>query len=214
MTRIGFLHTAAVHEATFARLVKERDATAEVLHITRPELLARARSHGLEDSVLLAGVAAATADLETGDLDVAVCTCSTIGALVERPAAPNRVAVLRGDRPMARLAIERAGRIAVVATVASTLAPTVELLHEEATKAAVVVDIETKPCLDAWTFFEAGELSAYLQAVAQFVDAIPAEFTSVVLAQASMMDAAALTALPNRVFCSPQSAVDEALRLA
>ncbi len=212
MSTIGFLHTAAVHEGTFARLVAERDPAAVVVQITRPELLDRARSHGLDDPELLAGISAATAELDAAAVDVLVCTCSTIGGLVERPSSAGRSPALRVDRPMARLAVERGGRIAIVATVESTIAPTISLLKEEATSADVVVDFEPRPCLDAWPLFESGDSKAYIRMIATYVDSLPAEFVSVVLAQASMMGAVALTANPDRVLCSPPSAVDAALR--
>jgi hypothetical protein len=214
VTIIGFLHTASVHEATFARLVAERNRSVAVVQITRPELLDRARSHGLDDPELLADIDAALGELDAAGVGVTVCTCSTIGGLAERTALVGQVRVLRVDRPMARLAVDRGGRIAVVAAVESTLAPTIELLKEEATAAQALVDIELKPCLDAWSLFELGNFEAYLRAIADHVDALPVEFSTVVLAQASMMGAVAFMATPARVLCSPQSAVDEAVRSA
>jgi Asp/Glu/Hydantoin racemase len=211
VTTIGFLHTASVHEATFERLVADHDPTVTVVHVTRPDLLARAQSHGLGDGDVVEGIAAALGELNTAGATMAVCTCSTIGALAERPAVGDRCPVLRVDRPMARAAVERGGRIAVVAAVESTIATTVALLREEATTMKAVLDVELRPCLDAWTLFESGNSNAYVQAIADHIDALPDEFSTIVLAQASMMDAARLTTNPDRVLCSPRSAVEHAL---
>jgi hypothetical protein len=213
MRTIGFLHTASVHEPTFARLVAERDPDALVVQVTKPELLDLARSRGLDDSLVIQGIAEAVAELASAGAEVIVCTCSTIAGLAERTATAGQIEVLRVDRPMARVAVERGGRIAVVAAVESTLAPTVALLKEEAMMSGAILDVELRPCLDAWSLFESGNNEAYLRAIADHVDALPVEFTSVVLAQASMMAAVTLAVDAERVLCSPPSAVEAALRL-
>jgi Asp/Glu/hydantoin racemase len=97
----------------------------------------------------------------------------------------------------------------VVATVASTLAPTRDLLRECSADA----DVELAPCLDAWAFFEAGDLEGYRQAIAAHVRTLDADV--IVLAQASLVPAAELLAdLPVPVLSSPRSAVDQAIAVA
>ena len=213
MTTIGFLHTADVHVATFDRLVDERAPGAHTVHAVRVDLLDSARRYGLADPAIEEGIAQSIATLERQGADVIVCTCSTISGLAERPATPTHTPVVRIDRPMAAGAVRECRRIAVVATVESTIEPTLALLREEAVSAGVDVEIESLPCFDAWPMFERGDLDAYLRLIAAHVDAIDESYDCVVLAQATMAPAAALVAEPGRVRSSPVAAVEAALAL-
>ncbi|GAA2698892.1 hypothetical protein [Actinoplanes palleronii] len=190
MSTIGFLHTAEVHVATFRGLVAELAPGWQDRHVVDPQLLADARAGLPVEDRLRERLA------ELADTDVIVCTCSTIGPEAERAGA------LRGDRPMARAAIAAAkgGRIAVAYAVESTVEPTTAVLRDEDATA----DLVLVPCLDAWQFFEAGDLPAYHAAIAAQLRAVDAEV--IVLAQPSMAPAAAL--LPGRpVLTSPRAAV-------
>jgi Asp/Glu/Hydantoin racemase len=211
MPTIGFLHTADVHVATFDRLVAERAPHATTLHEVRADLLATARSHGLTHPAIETGIAHAVDTLEHRGADVIVCTCSTISGLAERAPAPTHPPVVRIDRPMAAGAVRQARRIAVVAAVETTIEPTLSLLREEAGSAGVDVEIASMPCFDAWPMFERGDLDGYHRFIAAHVDGIDESYDVVVLAQATMAQAAALVADPTRVRSSPVTAVDAAL---
>ena len=203
MATIGYLHTADVHVETFRALTAERGQ--QDLHLVDATLLADARAHGV-DADLEARVADRLRELAARGPDVIVCTCSTLGGIAER--VPLGVPVLRLDRPMAEAAVALGGRIAVVASTESTLAPTRDLLLECAADA----DVTLAPCLGAWAFFEAGDLDGYHQAVAAHVRTLDADV--IVLAQASMAPAAALLGdFGHPVLSSPISAVDAATRL-
>jgi glutamate racemase len=204
MTTIGFLHTADVHVETFHTLVAERGL--DDVHVVDPTLLADARAHGVDPS-LEQRLEDRLRELAERGPDVIVCTCSTLSGYAERVVLP--MPVLRVDRPMAEAAVALGGRIAVVATVASTLEPTRDLLLESAADA----DVELAPCLDAWAFFEAGDHEGYRQAVAAHVRTLDADV--IVLAQASLVPAVELLAdLPTPVLSSPRSAVDRAVAVA
>jgi hypothetical protein len=204
MTTIGFLHTADVHVATFHALVAEHGR--QDVHLVDPTLLADARAHGV-DAALEARLGDRLRELAERGPDVIVCTCSTLGGYAERVTLP--MPVLRVDRPMAEAAVAIGGRIAVVASVASTLAPTRDLLLECAADA----DVRPAPCLDAWAFFEAGDLEGYRQAVAAHVRSLDADV--IVLAQASLVPAVELLGdLRVPVLSSPRSAVEKAVAVA
>jgi hypothetical protein len=211
MPTIGFLHTAVVHVATFDGLVAERAPDTITVHEVRTDLLDTARRHGLADPAIEAGINNSIAALERRGADVIVCTCSTISGLAERPVAPSHPPVVRIDRPMAANAVRQARRIAVVAAVASTIEPTMELLRGEALSAGADVEIESLPCFDAWPMFETGDVDGYHRFIAAHVDAIDESYDVVVLAQATMAQAAAFVAIPERVRSSPVAAVDAAL---
>jgi hypothetical protein len=110
---------------------------------------------------------------------------------------------------------ENGGRIALVTTVESTLAPTRRLFEECAAKAgreAVLVDA---PCLDAWKLFEAGEHAGYLDRVARHVCGLADDVDVIALTQASMAPVADLVGdLAVPVLSSPRLAVLRAVELA
>ena len=204
MTTIGFLHTADVHVETFHALVAARGHRDT--HLVDATLLADARAHGV-DEALTARLHHRLRELADRGPDVIVCTCSTLSGYAERAGLP--VPVLRVDRPMAEEAVAIGGRIAVVATVASTLAPTRDLLLECAADA----DVRLAPCLAAWALFEAGDHEGYRQAVAAHVRTLEADV--IVLAQASLVPALDLLGdLTVPVLSSPRSAVDRAVAAA
>ncbi|MBB4766749.1 aspartate/glutamate racemase family protein [Amorphoplanes digitatis] len=196
MTTIGFLHTAEAHVPTFRGLVAELAPGVRDLHVVDERLLADAAAPGVDSRI-----AERLRSLADSGADLVVCTCSTIGGQTERVGAG--VPVLRLDRPMAEAAVAIGGRIAVVATVESTLAPTRALLLE---CAAGPVEIVDAPCLDAWALFAAGDLAGYARRVAAHCRGLTADV--IVLAQASMAPAADLLAdLPTPVLTSPRTAV-------
>ncbi|MEU7908648.1 aspartate/glutamate racemase family protein [Actinoplanes sp. NPDC049118] len=207
MTTVGFLHTADAHVPTFRGLVAELAPGLRDLHVVDARLLADARERGV-DSAVAERLGERLRSLADSGADLVVCTCSTLGGPAER--IPVGVPVLRLDRPMAEEAVAVGGRIAVVATVASTLAPTRALLLECGAGAAEIVDA---PCLDAWALFEAGDLEGYARRVAVHCRGLTADV--IVLAQASMAPAAGLLAdLATPVLTSPRSAVLRAAALA
>jgi len=173
-------------------------------HVVDESLLADVRERGYDAARLLAGLH----ELAAGVPTVIVCTCSTLSTHAERLAGKVGAPVLRIDRPLAERAVAGGGRVAVVAAVASTLAPTRELFEQCATAAgtgtgAVVVDA---PCLAAWPLFERGDLAGFYDHIARHVRAVAADADVVVLAQASMAPAAMLLddlAIP--VLASPGS---------
>ncbi|NEB74032.1 arylsulfatase, partial [Streptomyces sp. SID14478] len=119
------------------------------------------------------------------------------------------VPVLRVDRPMAARAVAAGSRIAVVATVRTTFAPTVALVEEEAARTGRSVEVRTVFVDGAWEAFLAEDRDGYLDLVAAAVDEVR-DADAIVLAQASMADAAdrSRTGLP--VLSSPRPGLDAA----
>ncbi len=218
MPRIGFLHTAEVHVATFDALLAALDANStaaspvEGAHIVRPDLLARARTEGLTPQ-LLEELRAALLDVAAADVDIIVCTCSTISGPAERTISKSAPQVIRIDRPLATEAVRRAGSgsIAVVTAVDSASAPALELLGEEAARAGTNPTFIERFCPDAWPLFESNDIDGYLDNIALEIDAIGQDIDVIMIAQASMAPAGERVAQPDRVLSSPAMAVAAAM---
>ncbi|MFD7291786.1 aspartate/glutamate racemase family protein [Streptomyces sp. NPDC059897] len=211
---LTLLHTSPVHVPVFDALRDADHPGLELRHVVREELLARAGAEGPEavTDEVRALLAAAVAD----GADAVLCTCSTLGAVAEGLAAEAGVPVLRVDRPMAARAVAEGngvspartelrarGRVAVVATVRSTFGPTLDLIGEEAARAGRAVDVRTVFVEGAWELFLAGDQDGYLALVATAIDGI-AGADVIVLAQASLADAAERTRTTLPVLSSPR----------
>ncbi|MCX5380203.1 aspartate/glutamate racemase family protein [Streptomyces sp. NBC_00091] len=199
---LTLLHTSPVHVPVFDAL-RERDHPEAVLrHLVVPDLLDRARARGPESVVPeLLGLLR-----ESGG--PVLVTCSTIGAVAESLAPALGFPVLRVDRPMAAEAVRTGPRIALLATVESTFAPTGALLAEEAGGRPLSVRTHLVP--GAWDRFEAGDAAGYLAAVAGAADAVT-DADVIVLAQASMAAAAGLVRTRLPVLSSPAPGLAAAL---
>ncbi|MFE0101477.1 aspartate/glutamate racemase family protein [Streptomyces sp. NPDC059009] len=207
---LALLHTSPVHIPVFEAL-RERDHPALTLrHHVDETLLARARVEGPE--AVGDAVEAALAEAAAGAAAV-LCTCSTIGGVAEARAAAVGVPVLRVDRPMAAAAVAEGPAVAVVATVESTLAPTVALVEEEAARAGRAADVRTVVVPGAWECFEAGDQEGYLGLVAGAVDAVAGGVDAVLLAQASMAEAVGRVTTRVPVLASPRLGLSGVARL-
>ncbi|MFJ6836838.1 aspartate/glutamate racemase family protein [Streptomyces sp. NPDC091209] len=209
---LALLHTSPAHVPVFDALRDEAQPGLELRHFVDEELLARARREGPEavaDDVR-ALLAAAVAD----GARAVLCTCSTIGEVAER--ADAGVPVLRVDRPMAAAAVAAGPRVVVLATVASTLEPTLALVEEEARRAGRPVDARTALVDGAWALFEAGDTDGCARVVAVAADTVT-DADAIVLAQASMTAAQRFTTTSVPVLSSPRpglAAAADAVRAA
>jgi hypothetical protein len=211
LARVGFLHTASAHAETFDLLMEELAPSLEREHLVRPALLQRARLAGAADRRLRLDVSTAIAAFR--DPTLVLCTCSTIGGLAEQCGRERGVDVLRVDRPMAERAVRSGQRIAIVAALASTLAPTRTLLESLAREAELSVELVDAPCLDAWPLYEAGDEVGFHRRVASHVETLDRSCGAVVLAQASMEPAARIVSRAVPVLASPRLAVEAVYRL-
>ncbi|MFJ4681782.1 arylsulfatase [Streptomyces sp. NPDC088789] len=224
---LALLHTSPVHVPVFDALRDEDHPGLPLRHLVHEELLDRARREG--PGAVAGEVRAAVEGAVRDGARAVLCTCSTLGSVAE--GLGTAVPVLRVDRPMATAAIAAAmatagprghalgdhaghdglsGRggpaipaVLVLATVESTLGPTVALVEEEARRAGRTVTVRSRLVDGAWDRFTAGDTEGCAQLVAAAADTVT-DADAIVLAQASMAPAERLvtTALP--VLSSPR----------
>ncbi|MEU6210435.1 aspartate/glutamate racemase family protein [Streptomyces sp. NPDC047023] len=210
MTRpdLTLLHTSPVHVPVFDAL-RDRDRPGAVLrHLVAPELLDRAIAQGPD------AVAPALRGLLAGSAAPVLVTCSTLGAVAESLAPDLSVPVLRVDRPMAADAVRRGGRIVVLAALESTLAPTLDLLAQEARTAGMrPPSVRAQLVAGAWERFAAGDPAGCHALVARAADELTGADV-VVLAQVSMAGAAWLTTTRVPVLTAPGPGLAAGLALA
>ncbi len=188
---LTLLHTAQSNVAVFDALWQELAPDIEVQHLVADDILQEARDAGRANAKLNYHVSEIYATLGNR-FEFVLCTCSTIGEIAERASMRYSFPVLRVDRPMATHAIDIGERVAVLATLKSTLEPTRDLLKSIAQRSGKSVYIDEILCVGAWEFLEKGDISGYAQAIAREIDVYSRSHDVIVLAQASMAVAAEL----------------------
>jgi Asp/Glu/hydantoin racemase len=97
-----------------------------------------------------------------------------------------RVPNLKIDEPMAEKAVATGQKIAVLATVASTLGPTCRLLEAKARERGATVALTPRLCEGAFDLLLAGQTEEHDRRVADAVLAAARDHDVIVFAQASM----------------------------
>lgn len=208
---LTFLHTSPGHIATFDGLLAEAGEEVSARHIVRESLLREARARGITPQLQRRVAETVLAAFEDAG-GVLVCTCSTIGACAEATGHEHSRRVIRLDRPMAERAVELGSRILVVGTLLTAIASTHELVLEVARSAGKKIAVTELMCGSAWKRYEDGDQAGYLQTVADALAEAADGVDVIVLAQASIADAAELCAtVSTPILSSPRLGVEAAL---
>jgi aspartate/glutamate racemase len=189
MTRIAFLHTGAVVIAPVMERARASLADATFVNYLDDRIVA-----DLGDTELAGSVPERVTDLvraaRAAGADAVMLTCSSISHLAAPTAAEVGIPVLRIDEAMADEAVRRGARIAVLATLRTTLVPTAGLLRERAALAHREPVIVEEVIDGAFAAVVAGDRATHDDLVARAIERVAADADVVVLAQASMATAA------------------------
>ncbi len=216
MPRLTFLHTAQSNARLFGALIlklaPQLQGAEEPTHLVNDALLARAIAEGGVSDTLKSDLADTVGDAFSAGTDLVVCTCSTLGQAAEEVGEHLGKPVMRIDRPMAEEAVRTGGKILVAACVATTVKPTTQLLEQIAAEQGETVDLSVLLMPDAWALFDAGQKDAYERAIAEELRTVAADYSAIVLAQASMAGAERYGQdIATPVLSSPELGVKRAL---
>ncbi len=216
--RVAVLHTSLLFvegdrllRDLFAEILPE----AHVIDFIDGDLLATVRreNHVSPASVRRFWHLAAAA--QDAGADVAFSVCSSLGPAVDLVRGMVAMPIVKIDDAMARDAVCRAGRIGVLATVSTTLAPTVELLRSAADTAGCQAIVVSRLADEAFARLLAGDRDGHDEAIVDAAHALASDVDLIVLAQASMARLVdrieAATRMP--VLASPRSGVAEVRRV-
>lgn len=214
---LAYIHTVPSLVPLFDELSKELlPEEAEVFHIADEVLLKVVISQGGLSPFIYRRVAEHVAAAEVAGASVVQLTCSSISPCVEVVRWLASVPVLKVDEPMVDEAIAMGRRIGIVATAATTLGPTADLVRTRATVAGKDVQIESVLCHGAYEALLAGEMGTHDRIVRDCLQGLLLRSDVVILAQASMARVVAgISAHEQKVpiLTSPRSAVLRAARV-
>jgi hypothetical protein len=141
--------------------------------------------------------------------DVILNTCSSVGEVVELGRRVVGVPIVRIDEPMAIEAVGLYDRIGVIATLATTLDPTIRLLREQAAKLGRRVEVVEGLAAGAYDALVSGNGEQHDALIAGAADSIAPRVDCLVLAQGLMarMESTLADRTGKPVLSSPARAI-------
>lgn len=207
MTRVAFLHTGAVVIPVTAALASRHLPGVEVLNLLDDRIVADLSAGGSAAASVPGRLAHLAADAKEAGAEVVMFTCSSISGFAGEVSDAAGIPVLRIDEAMADRAVATGSRIAVIATLRTTLAPTVRLIRERAELAGMDPELSEILVAGAFDAVVAGDRDRHDTLVSGAIEAAATEADVVVLAQASMAGAAERVAVDVPVLTSPEPGV-------
>ena len=210
---LALLHTSHVLVSCFARLCNRIIPEIAVFHMVDESLIRNTiADQGLRKETTRR-VLKLIECARDGGADAVLVTCSSIGPAVPLARQVFDFPIVRVDEAMAEQAVSVGSRIGVLATLSTTLEPTVALLHDVAAARSRSIQVEPCLCDGAFEAVLAGDHATHDRIVSEALLGLADRVDVVVLAQASM--AGLLERLPPGdlacpVLSSPESAVRRA----
>ncbi|MGZ9225186.1 MAG: aspartate/glutamate racemase family protein [Anaerolineales bacterium] len=187
--RMAVLHTSFVFtnvEPVFRDLFKELIPDVEVIDFVDSHILADVRKVGsVQESHITRMVHMAQA-AEAAGADIIFSACSSLGPSMDIARKVVNVPIIKIDDPMTQRAVELGSTIGVMATVPTTLPPTVDLIQQWAAVAGKPVVVKQHLCEGAFDVLMGGGRERHDQMVLDGALQLAPEVDLIVLAQASM----------------------------
>ncbi len=209
--RIGLIHTSDVLVPLFEELCNELLPNVETVNISDDSLIKETMAIGKLTDAIANRLRGHIRNAQKAGVDAIMVTCSSLGPAVEASEEHAEVPLIRVDRAMADAAVALASRIGVIATVATTLGPTVELIERRAKAVGKRVQISTCLCDGALEMLLAGRMDQHDQLVMEKLVDLVSTVDVVVLAQASMtriLDSLPEDACKIPILSSPRLAIE------
>jgi len=210
--RLTLIHTSGMMIPVFTELCSELLPGVEVVHMVDENLLKDIIRDNCLSKPTARRVVGHILSAEQAGTDFIVVTCSSIGPAAELSRQLVDVPVMRVDEPMAELAVKKGSRIGVVATLASTLNPTADLIRSKAKD----VNVTARLCEGAFQAVISGDTTTHDRIVASGLKDLIDQVDVIVLAQASM--ARVVKTLPTTsvtvpILASPRLAIEHLARV-
>ncbi len=145
--RIGLIHTSEILVDLFDDLCNELLPEAETLNISDGSLIREAIANGGLNESIASRLKGHIRQAENAGVDAIVVTCSSLGPAVEANQSAVSIPLIRVDTAMVNEAVKIASsKIGVLATVSTTLKPTVDLIDRRARLAGKSIHVTACLC--------------------------------------------------------------------
>jgi Asp/Glu/hydantoin racemase len=208
MTTIVVVHTGPVTVQPLKDQFKDQLPDARVINIVDDSLLNDVRAAGHLTPEVTQRMYSYMSNAQAMDADYILNACSSVGEAVDVLRGMIRTPIVKVDEAMALEASRIGTRIGVVATVKTTLEPTVRLIRKKAAEQKREVTVVERVAEEAFEALLAGNNERHDEILKQTIVGLADEVDVVVLAQVSMarlVPSLGATRVP--VLSSPQSGV-------
>lgn len=183
---LGLIHTSATLVPVFAELCAKYIPHVKTFNIVDDSLIKNTIACGELTADTSRRVVNYAGSAQDAGADYILFTCSSIGPAVEAAAGLSHVPVLRVDQPMADKAVQSGKKIGVVATLSTTLNPTIDLVRRRALAAGKEIELVPVLCEGAFEALMSGDAATHDQKVGDALKKLANEVDVILLAQASM----------------------------
>jgi aspartate/glutamate racemase len=215
ISRIGLIHTVSSLSALFVELAGSLLPDVSLINLTDETLLRDAIAAGGLTPSIEQRLARHVEALAMEGADAVMVTCSSLGPAVDTLAAASPLPLLRVDSAMADKAVRAARRVGVLATLPTTMNPTIELVRARAAAIGASVTVVAHLCEGAFAALQDGDITRHDELVRAGLRALEPQVDLVILAQASMARVLLSDGVPCQVpiLASPGLAVEHLAHL-
>lgn len=210
---LAMIHTSPTLTPLFGALAAELMPETTVFHMVDESLIKDTIREGRLRRVTIRRLLKLIESAEMSGADAVMVTCSSIGEGVVLGQKLFDIPVIRVDEAMAQAAVRMGRKIGVMATLRTTLEPTIALLREKAREAGKEIEIVKSLCDGAFEAVLAGDVTTHDRILSEALTKDMKGVDVVILAQASM--ARVVKSMPHGaltmpVLSSPELAVMQA----
>jgi Asp/Glu/hydantoin racemase len=186
--KVVVIHTSLVTIEDLKRLFKEILPEVTMINIIDDSLLEEVKQNGSLTKDVIRRICTYALEAEKMGADAILNQCSSVGEAVD--VARNLISIpyVKIDEPMAEEAVNIGGRISVIATVESTIDPSVRLIERTAEKLGKQVEIKRLLVDGALeVLMKEGDKQKHNDMVVEAIEKIKDTSDVIVLAQGSMV---------------------------
>ncbi|MGE4282515.1 MAG: aspartate/glutamate racemase family protein [Clostridia bacterium] len=186
--KVAVIHTSFVSVEDLKKLFNELVPEVKMINIIDDSLLDEVMSSGGLTEGVTKRICSYAVTAESMGVDAILNQCSSVGEAVDTARKMIKIPYVKIDEPMAEEAVRIGGRISVIATVATTMNPSVRLIEHMAEKKNKKVEIK-KHLVDGALdiLLKEGNRKKHNDMVLDTINKAAEESDVIVLAQGSMI---------------------------
>ena len=215
MKKITLIHTGFAIVDVLSKLFKQHIPNAELIHIVDDSLLREILANGVVTKPVVLRMINYFISAEHYKTDCILNVCSSVGEVADVARKIIATPIVKIDEIMAFKAVERSTDIGVVATLNSTLDPTIRMIEAKGLEIKKKINITSTVCPGAFEELMSGNPAKHDKMVLKCVNELSSKVDIIVFAQGSMARLVSSLSKPlsERILTSPESGVMEVKRI-
>jgi len=212
--KVVIIHTSDVSVRDLKNLFTELAPEVCVRNIIDDSLLAEVLEKGGVTTAVKKRICAYALQAEVIGADLIFNQCSSVGEAADIAAELVHVPLVKIDEKMAEVACKTGKKIGVIATLQTTLGPTVRLVKSTAEKLGKEIQVTEKLCEGAFDLLRSGDIKTHNKMVIKGIRELAKKVDVIVCAQGSMVPLLAeLGETPIPVLTSPRLGVERVVEI-